>query len=244
MKKQLRQSADRRGMSTTHGALRAISLLGVVAFWMGLLMAGHLYPSEYDWRYMTMSNLVYPERNPAGHLWASGGIVLCGLSGLYWTTALLRRAHQAGERSSRVGTSALRVGFFSMACCAVLPERLWPIPKAHEFLALTAFLCLCLGMAYQSFRTVGEFLVRQQGSSTQGTRRYAGLAVAVPLAPVLLAGLVQLYVARRLPQLPWVGLAWRDLGVPRYLSFAFWEWVACALFSASIVLLGLITRER
>ena len=54
---------------------------GLLAFWAGMLLAARHYPSEYDWRYMTMSSLVYPDRNPAGHLWATGGILLCGLCG-------------------------------------------------------------------------------------------------------------------------------------------------------------------
>ncbi len=228
------------GMST-RGVLRTSILLGLFAFWSGLLLAGHLYPTEYDWRYMTMSNLVYPERNPAGHVWASGGIVVCGLCGLYWTTILARRANQAGERRFPFGVSSLRLGFFSMACCALLPERLWPVPKGHEFLALTAFLCLCIGMVYCTFRTVQHYVLRQEGSDTGAARLYAGLAAAAPLLPILLAALAQAYVSRMLPELPWVGLAWRELGVPLYLSFAFWEWVACAAYSASIVILFLMT---
>jgi len=43
---------------------------GVLAFWCGMLIAARSYPSEYDWRYMTISSLVYAERNPNGHWWA------------------------------------------------------------------------------------------------------------------------------------------------------------------------------
>src|ERR1700693_4845754 len=32
-----------------------------------------------------------------------------------------------------------------------------------------------------------------------------------------------------LPELKWVSLAWRAGGVPPYVSFAFWEWVTCAV---------------
>ncbi len=226
---------------TRHWVSRTISFAGLFAFWSGLLMALHLYPSDYDWRYTTMSNLVYPERNPVGHLWASTGIVLCGLSGLYWTMILARRAVQVGGAGSSAGIAALRLGFLSMACCALLPERLWPVPKAHEFLALFAFLCLCLAIAYHTLWTVESYLVRRAGISANAARSYACLAAAVPLTPVLLAGLAQAYVSRMRPELPWVGLAWRDLGVPLYLSFAFWEWVTCAALTTSLVILFLAT---
>ncbi len=222
---------------------RTISFGGLFAFWSGLLMAVHLYPSEYDWRYMTMSNLVYPERNPAGHFWASAGIVLCGLSGLYWARILARRAVQAGEGGSSAVIAMLRLGFFSMVCCALLPERLWPMPKGHEFLALSAFLCLCAAIVLHTFRTVEHYLARRMGTSAKAARRYAGLAAALPLTPLLLASLAQTYVSRMRPELPWVGLAWRDIRVPLYLSFAFWEWATCAALTTSLVILFCMTRE-
>lgn len=49
-------------------AWRMTASLGVLAFWGGMLMAERSYPSEYDWRYMTISSLVYGDRNPNGYL--------------------------------------------------------------------------------------------------------------------------------------------------------------------------------
>src|SRR5215469_16794292 len=65
--------------------------LGTLAFWVGMAVASRSYPSEYDWRYITISSLVYAERNPSGFLWARAGILMCGVAGLYWTASLLRR---------------------------------------------------------------------------------------------------------------------------------------------------------
>ncbi|MGO9512903.1 MAG: hypothetical protein ACLP2F_04570 [Steroidobacteraceae bacterium] len=72
-------------------------------------------------------------------------------------------------------------------------------------------------------------------------RIYAGLLAAVALSPILLAGVTQAYVSHALPQLPWVGLEWRARGVSAYLSFAFWEWITCVVFSAYTVSLCLAT---
>jgi hypothetical protein len=55
--------------------------LGVLAFWAGLWIAARRYPTEYDWRYMSISNLLYPDRNPDGYQWAWGGLMLCALVG-------------------------------------------------------------------------------------------------------------------------------------------------------------------
>jgi hypothetical protein len=43
-----------------------ISLVGVLLFWSGIAMAKHLYHGEFDWRYMTLSTLLSPRRNPNG----------------------------------------------------------------------------------------------------------------------------------------------------------------------------------
>jgi hypothetical protein len=105
------------------------AILGVLAFWGGMLMAAQRYPSEYDWRYIPVSNLVSADDNPAGYVWASTGIVLCSLCGLCWTAVLGRRRYhgEAGKRPSGIG--ALRFGNICMMGAAVLPRRLLGAPK-------------------------------------------------------------------------------------------------------------------
>ena len=208
--------------------------LGVLAFWGGMLMAAHRYPSEYDWRYMTISSLVYDDRNPNGYLWARAGIVMCGLAGLYMTAGLARTRRQAGGAECPVGIWALRLGYFCMVCCALLPERLLGLPRSHDFLALAAFICVCVGMAHSTFNAVK----RSVRPGRPGNPMLAAAILAgIPLYPIALAILAQAYVSFALPQLPWVSLAWRARGVHVYLSFAFWEWVTCVLFSAYMIIL-------
>ena len=211
--------------------------LGVLAFWGGMSLAGRRYPTEYDWRYMTISSLVYADRNPHGYLWARGGIVLCGLAGLYWTTAVVRQGTQAGITKRPIGIWALGLGYLCMTCCALLPERLLPIPKGHDSLALLAFVGICIGMVHSAFKAVERSV--QSGNPAGSPRLLAGMLAGIALSPLVLAALAQTYVSHALPGLPWVNLAWRARGVPVYLSFAFWEWVTCAVFSVYMVLLAL-----
>jgi hypothetical protein len=213
--------------------------LGVLAFWGGMLMAGRRYPSEYDWRYITISSLVYGDRNPNGYLWARAGIVLCGLAGLYWTTVLVRKGKQPGIAERPVGIWALGLGYLCMMCCALLPERLVGIPKGHDLLALAAFVGLCIGMVHSTFKAVERSA--RLGRLAGSPRLHAGILAGVPLSPIALAALAQAYVSHALPGLPWVSLAWRARGVPVYLSFAFWEWVTCAVFSVYMVVLSRTT---
>jgi hypothetical protein len=219
-------------------SLSATAPLGVLAFWGGMLMAGRSYPSEYDWRYMTISSLVYAERDPSGYLWARGGIVLCGLAGLYWTAVLVRSGEQSGVAERPIGIWALGLGYLCMMCCALLPEQRFRIPRGHDLLALVAFVGICIGTVHSTFKAVERSApLRLPG----GPRLHAGILASVALSPVALAALAQAYVSHALPALPWVNLSWRARGVPVYLSFAFWEWVACAVFSVYMVVVSRVT---
>jgi hypothetical protein len=226
-------------------ALHATACLGVLAFWGGMSMAGRSYPSEYDWRYMTISSLVYGDRDPHGYLWARGGIVLCGLAGLYWTTGVLRKGKQANVANRPIGIWALGLGYLCMMCCALLPERLLPIPRGHDFLALAAFVGICIGVVHSTFKAVERSA--RLGNRAGSSRLHAGILAGIALSPIVLAALAQAYVSHALPALPWVSLAWRARGVPVYLSFAFWEWVTSAVFSVYMVVLSrttLVARSR
>ena len=219
----------------------AIVIVGVLAFWTGIWLAALDYPAAFDWCFVTISSLGYPDRNPVGHGWASAGIWLCGLLGAFWSVARAMRSRAEGGSRALAGLWTLAVGFGAMACAGLLPERFLAVPKGHQILALTAFFCLCIGTARLSIDTIS----RRRGRDTRGgAARFAVPAAAWaagPLAPIALAGATQLYLAVWRPELPWVTPAWRALGVPLYLSFAFWEWLACAVFSAYLVTLALGT---
>jgi hypothetical protein len=223
-----------------HASSTAVTL-GTLAFWVGMTEARQSFPSEYDWRYITISSLVYAERNPSGFLWARGGILLCGIAGLYWTARLLRRWKQLCIVEPPIGISALGLGFLCMTCCALVPEGRLAVPRGHDFLALAAFVGICVGMAFLTFRVIEQSpRVRKLPGSP---RLYARLLAGFAVSPIAVTAVAQLYVSHELPGLPWVSLAWRERGVPVYLSFAFWEWVTCAVFSLYMLLLSRTTES-
>ncbi len=128
----------------------------------------------------------------------------------------------------------MRIGFLSM-CCAVLPDRLLPVPKGHELFAIVAFVGISAGVMQQIFMVIAN-----RGSATrQGSmaRLWATACASVPLVPLLLAALTQAYLGLARPNLPWISPAWRSQGIPLFLSFGVWEWVSCAVFSVCLLLL-------
>jgi hypothetical protein len=220
----------------------ATAPLGVLAFWGGILMAARQYPSEYDWRYMPVSKLLSPDRDPAGYLWASTGIVLCSLCVLCWTAVLVRRWKHEGAGDRPRGIRALQFGIFCMMCAAVLSQWLLRVQRGHEILAVLAFAGLCIGMVRLMFQTIERTLLRRMRRFIAHARLYAAILASAAVLPILLAGLAQAYVHYVLPELHWVSLSWRARGVPVYLSFAFWEWVTCVVLSAYVAILSLATH--
>jgi hypothetical protein len=215
------------------------ALLGVLLFWGGMLTAERHYPAEFDWRYMTLTDLLSPHRNPASYLWAGGGIVLCALCVLCWTLALAKSWAQENPGDRPRGTRLLAWGSVCMACSVLLPWQLPELPKEHEILSLLAFFGLCLGMVRLAFHTAEQALRPPAGGSTRRPWLHEAALAGIVGLPILLASLAQAYVYYVLPELRWVSLAWRTQGVPMYLSFAFWEWVTCAVLSAYLAVLSL-----
>lgn len=197
-------------------------------------MACRHFPGEYDWHYMTVSNLFSAKHNPDGHLWGTAGVILCGFTGMCWVLLGIRRPPAAGWRARVRESRPLALGFPCMTLAAGLPNQ-WLIPKGHEWLAVIAFLALCSGLV--------QIWVQsnlQRFSATAAHRRLRAFALAgAVLWPVAGAALSQAYLALARPDLPWVTVAWREQHVPLYLSFALWEWLTCLLLSGCVVLLCL-----
>jgi len=235
-----------RAMASVLCAMASVGLLG---FWAGLYLASRRFPSQYDWRYMTISSLLYPDRDPRGYSWAWCGVVACALGGLCWVSVLMR------SHASRPGTWALALGYVCMVGCAVWPGHLLHLPRGHDLLALLAFVGICAGTVCLTYEWVERGLrpwcadagahasastsAGAGGWSRAGARVCAGLVASAALLPLCLEAATQADVARAFPHLPWVGLEWRARGVPLYLSFAFWEWATCAVLSVYIVALSL-----
>ena len=154
---------------------------------------------------------------------------------LLWPyVSILKRGLYPSVSVTVCAIGALR---FGMVCGALVgAERLlirdlsdW-IYKAHEILALLAFLGLYFGV----LGLLIQLMLRQ--------KIYA-LPVLLVASPLLAIGITEFWLYLDQRELGWVDTSWRERGIPIWLSFAFWQWLAIGFLGAGLGVLSLIRFE-
>jgi hypothetical protein len=189
----------------------------------GVGIAAASYPGGYDWAYTVISRLASRRHNPAGGVWLSG-LLLAGMA-LLWP-AVRRLGSRDGVGAGRGwALLALRLGVVAGVLLGL--EGLFAVDlarvgrKAHEALAIVALLGFYTGVL---------------GLSAQRIRHAPGFPwpMVLVIVPILAIGASQLALYFDQRELGWVNTGWRELGVPLWLSFAFWQWLAVAFLGIAL----------
>lgn len=198
-------------------------------------MAARHYPGGFDWRYTVASALASKKHNPTGSSWFSSAFILS--MGFLWpyVTSLKKDLCPSRSAPTKFAISALRLGLICGAMVAA--ERLlihdlssW-VYKAHEILALLFFLGLYLGVLVLLIQA----MLRQ---------RVYLLPVFLIITPLLAIGITQIWLYFDQRELGWVDTRWREMGIPFWLSFAFWQWLAIGFLWAGLGLLLFIKGHK
>jgi energy-converting hydrogenase Eha subunit A len=197
--------------------------LALTMFAVGVVVSTREFPAQpYDWMYVVMSALASRKHNPAGGQWFAMGLGISMLM-LWPVVSYLRDAAAAGAR--RWPIVALRLAILSgiaMGVEWIVFDHLSDlVHKAHELLAIGVFFGLYAGV-------LGLYAERLR----RGRRAWAGSFIVV--APLIAIGITQLALYLDQRDLGWVDAGWRAMGVPMWLSFAFWQWVAVAMLWAGL----------
>jgi len=197
----------------------------------GSVVAAHHYPDGFDWPYTVASALASQKHNPKGSVWFAGALSLA--MGLLWpyVSALSKKQLPTHAVIVKFSVGAVRTG---LVCGALLGlERLllhdlsaW-VYKAHELLGLFTFLGLYSGIV---------------GLLVQAVLRQRGLVLVLLLvaSPMLAIGITQFWLYLDQRDLGWVDTGWREMGIPFWLSFAFWQWLAIGFLWLGLGLLAFI----
>jgi hypothetical protein len=197
----------------------------------GVAVAASRFPGGFDWVYTVISRLGSQRHNPDGAVWLSLSLLVAVC--LLWPVAgLLGRGAASGGPRPRRSIVALRIGLAGAALLAIegpLTLDLSRIArKGHEAVALATFLGMyggVLGLYLHRLRRSGSFL-------------WPALLVVLPICAVGISQVV-LYLDQR--NLGWVDTAWREMGIPFWLSFAFWQWLAVGFLGIG---LGVLVAVR
>jgi hypothetical protein len=225
-------------------ALIFLLALIFLSFFGTLTVSAWMFPSNYDWRYRVISNLLSPRDNPRHYWLAAGGVALTGFLMLPFAGHLKRSLEIISPWAARLSADAFLIGVIALICdCFVVPQHVHAtigIRRLHEFLARSAAGFIALGMLSGCW------------CAWKGRRRKMlarlfwiwSVATLVPLAGIFFSESLLL-----LTQLKpaWAAPIRRALRHSVFWHLGFWEWIgAVAVFvflCAAVLYAPPVSRE-
>lgn len=228
-----------------NGPEKRSTALWIFAFAFSVKLAGifagvHFFEGGFDWQYRVMSSLASQIDNPGGYWAFCAGIGVSFASVFCLAGFLDARLHSGSPRLASVSAQVFRFG--ALAGFAVGAERGFihnissMFYKSHEAIAAVAFFGVFLGILGFS---ACWFRRQHENFFSRGT-----LALLLAIAPFAGAAGSQLLIYVKFRGIGWVSPYWRELGIPVYLSFAFWQWLASLGAFLSMGVLVAIAPEK
>ncbi len=209
-----------------------LASLLVISF--GSIMAAQYYPGGFDWFYTVASALASQKHNPIGSVWFAGSLSLSML--LLWLyVSSIKINLSAILPSAGFSITAIRIGLAGGFLLGV--ERLliydlshW-IYNAHEILALFTLLGLYVGV----LGLLLKFIHLKKSNI---------FPVLLIISPLVAIGIAELWLYLDQRDVGWVDTNWREKGIPIWLSFAFWQWLAIGLLWTGLGLLYVFVNKK
>jgi hypothetical protein len=211
--------------------------LAAAVFMSGGVASAYQFDGPFDWRYRTLSSLSSEVTNPAGYAYCCFGLIVSFAIAIPLCGYFRARVEPITPKLAYLSCVWLRVGF--IGAIGVGLERYFSqslalqVGKTHEYISLITFIGFALGLTGFSLGLI-IWLVREREWPVWAL---AGCFVASS-APILGTGISQGYLYFVPNELGWVSPHWAEMGVPVYLSLAFWEWLlSAAIFSYLYIIL-------
>ena len=209
-------------------------LASLLVLGFGSILSARHYPGGFDWLYTVASALASQKNNPTGSVWFASALSLAMV--LLWPyVSALKKGLCPSLPAAEIAIGALRIG---LVCGALLGlERLLIsdlsdlVYKTHEILGIFVFLGLYFGI----LGLLVQAMLRQ--------RMYA-FPVLLVATPLLACGITQFWLYLNQRDLGWVDTSWREMGIPLWLSFAFWQWLAIGFLWVGLGLLSFTCIEE
>jgi len=212
--------------------------------YFGILgLAVWLYPEAYDWRYHSISRLLYPRNNPEFHYIASISVAISGVLMIPFAGYIRRRLHGAVPTAATVGAAVYFGGCVCLTLAGLIASHpahgTSRVPKLHEILARLSVIGIGVGMVV--FNTCVNKAYFRRASETTSHRR--GLLVSwnlltLPAVLVTVAWLVIRVFLKR------SGPTHQAIVTSAVWHLGFWEWIGSVAIIAFLVCAVLFLPEH
>jgi hypothetical protein len=197
----------------------------ILASYLGILgVAASLYPQSYDWRYNSISQLLYARDDPEFHYVVSMIVAVSGVLMIPFAGYIRRRLRGAAPTAATVGA----IGFFAGCICLTLAGLITShpahgmsrFPKLHDTLARLSTIGIGVGMVAFNICGTKEYFRPKPGK--QHHRRSLLISWNLLTLPVVLIVVTWLVIRTCLKQ---SGATCHAIVTSAAWKVGFWEWI-------------------
>ena len=191
------------------------------------MLAILLFPRAYDWRVLSISQLLYPRQNPGFYPIAASGIAMTGVLMIPFAGYLQRRLRLAAPIGARLGAFSVAVGVIGLIVAGLVSSHpvvgRSSVPKLHGIVARMAAIGVGGGLVvFAGCGVKGHFAL---ATGRQLYPRSLLVVWSLTILPVLVVVPVWLAMWARYP---WLEPIRRVLVGTVFWHLGFWEWIGSA----------------
>jgi hypothetical protein len=202
-----------------------------------------LYPDRYDWRYLSISKLLYPLTNPQFHYIASFGVALTGVLVAPFAGYIRRRLRSRAPQAANLAATLFFGGCICLTAAGLIASH--PVhgksqlPQLHSTLARISVIGIGVGMVL--FNVCATRACSLAAPKEAAQRRHLVIAWNLLTIPVILIFitwmLIRIFLKRSSP-------AYHALASSALWKVGFWEWIGSVVIIAFLVCAVLFLPER
>jgi len=216
-----------RGDLTRKTMLFVLLPLFFASYFGILAVAVFMYPDPYDWRFNSISKLLYPRNNPDFYYIASGSIALSGVLLLPFAGYIRQRLRNAAPTAATVAAVLFFAGCICLTLSGLIPSHpahgISRLPKLHETLARISVIGMGVGMiAFDVCATITYFQVKPGHPLHRRSLLVSWNLLIFPAVLVTVAWIaIRIFMKRS-------GPAHHALVASAFWHLGFWEWIGAA----------------
>lgn len=206
-------------------------------------LAVWLYPEPYDWRYHSISRLLYPRNNPVFHYVASISVAVSGVLMLPFAGYIRRRLRGAAPTAATVGAALFFAGCICLTLSGLIASHpahgTSRLPKLHETLARISMIGIGVGiLVFNACGTKAYFRVASGRALHRRGLMASWNLLTLPAVPIFATWLViRIYLKHS-------GPTHHALVTSAAWHLGFWEWIGSAVIFLFLVCAGLFLPEH